>query len=213
MTPALLLGFRHEPGVETKLLTTGSVDWQPLRQVRVGGAFALSLIQHNGLSRIGLGVDTRLLDFAGLGLEAGVQHEQWNGWQSGENRVFGALRIEPVPGLRLGAGIAYRAPLLDSGSYSSPFNWQSDAPELNLLYRLEWTFLCRARVNAAAYLANFDRLTMHNPQQFPFGLRGTCGLGRGWRLLGHCGTAINGLSGLMLSLSEVTLELGVQREF
>jgi len=213
LTPSLVMGFRHELGVETKMLGGCGARWQIHPRFGVTGGVAFSLIQHNGLSALALGADALLFDFGNIGLAAGVQHEQWNDWQAGENRAFGIVTAEPVRGLELAAGAAWRVPLLDAERYMSPFNWQSAVPEWNLLYRVEWTFLKRRQAEASAWMANIDRLTVHNPQQFPFGLRGAHGLGRGWSLLGNCGTAINGLSGVLLSLSEVTLEFGVARAF
>ena len=123
------------------------------------------------------------------------------------------MTAEPARGLALAAGAVYRAPAFAAGRYASPFNWQSPVPEWNLLYRVEWTFLRKKQAEASAWIANVDRFTVHSPPQFPFGLRGEYSLGREWYLLGRCGTAVNGLSGLILSLGEVAVEAGVRREF
>jgi len=195
------------------MLVGSDARWQVHRRFGITGGVALSLVQHNGLSALALGADASLLDFGDIGLAAGVRHEQWNDWQAGENRAFGLVTAGPTRGLELAAGAAYRAPLFAAGRYASPFNWQSPVPEWNLLYRVEWTFLRRKQAEVSAWIANVDRFTVHNPQQVPFGLRGAYNLGREWNLLGRCGTAINGLSGLILSLGEVAVEVGVQREF
>jgi hypothetical protein len=211
ITPTLLLGFRHEPGVESKMLIGGLGDWQAHPRISVNAGAALSLIQHAGLSRLGFGIDAWPLDFAGIA--ARVQHEQWNDWQAGENRLLVALTGRPVAPLRLAVGLAYRAPVFDTVRYGSPFYWRSEVPERNLLYRVELELLHTGQWQTSAWLANFDRFTVHNPQQFPFGLDAAGRLSPCLSVSARAGTAINGLSGLLLSLSELNLEVGVSRAF
>jgi hypothetical protein len=213
VTPAASLGLRHEAGVETKALFAGLADWQPFVPVEVYGGAALSLFQHAGLSRLGLGASFRVGPVAAISVHLAVQHEQWNDWQAGENRVLASLSAEPLAGLRLAAGIAWRVPLFDPAHFGSPFYWQSDAPERNILYRLEWPMLGRGRWQVSGWLSNFDRFTVRNPQQFPFGLDAAVRLSPCLSVSAHAGTAINGLSGLLLSLSELNLEVGVSRAF
>jgi len=195
------------------MLATAEADIVASQFLKVEAGISLNLFQHNGLGAAALGVGAVAYDPVGLTLRLAAQHQQWNDWQAGENRLLATLTAEPAAGLRLATGLVWRAPVFDAERYGSPFYWCTEVPERNLLYRVEWGFVRREQWQASGWLANFDRFTVHNPQQIPFGLRGAYNLGREWNLLGRCGTAINGLSGLILSLGEVAVEMGVQREF
>ena len=109
--------------------------------------------------------------------------------------------------------MAWRAPVLDSTRYHSPFVWSSAVPEWNWVYNLDWTFLDRNQATLAAWVTNLDCLTIHNPQQFPFGLRAGFDIRDGWRINARLGSDIKGLSSVLFSLGELNLQVGVSREF
>jgi len=207
--PDAYMGFRLEPGVETRLILAGSADWDFATRASLFGGFAFGAIDNPGIARYGIGASVRVVDIAKIRLQAQVNHDEWSGWQAGENRVAGMVAAEPLRGLELGAGLAWRAPIYDAGHYHSPFHWSSEAPEWNWVYRLDWTFLSIDRVRAAAWLANIDRLTIHNPQQFPAGLRASYAAWPRWRLTAQLGTGIKALSSLLFALTEMDLRLGV----
>jgi len=210
--PDAYLGFRLEPGVETKLVLAGGAEWSFADRANLFGGLAFSAIDNPGVAHYAIGASVGVLDRVGLRLQAQVNHDEWSGWQAGENRVAAMVAAEPLRGLELGAGAAWRAPIYDSGQYHSPFNWSSEAPEWNFVYRLDWTFLDRERYEAAFWLTNIDRLTIHNPQQFPAGLRASYAAWPRWRLTARLGTDIKGLSALLFAFTEMDLRLGVARE-
>lgn len=206
------LGFRFEPGVETKLVLAGGAEWDFVERATLFGGLALAAIDNPGVARYGIGASVRVVDRADIRLQAQANHDEWSDWQAGENRVAGMLAAEPLRGLELGAGAAWRAPIYNPGRYHSPFSWKSEAPEWNLVYRLDWTFLDRERYEAAFWIANIDRLTIHNPQQFPAGLRASYAAWPRWHLTAQLGTAIKGLSALLFAFTEMDLRLGVTGE-
>jgi hypothetical protein len=206
------IGFRYEPGVETKLALSGMAEWSVNRRVTLTGLLAAAALDNAGLARYRFGVKSRVIDAVSAGWELDVAHEEWSSWQTGENRVAGAVVARPFRKLELGLGAAWRVPVTGP-SYRSPFVWQSDAPEWNYVYRIRWEFLNAPRMEATAFVANLDRFGMHTPQQFPFGVEGTFALKRGIRLTGRIGSAIKGLSGLLISLAELDAHLGVSHEY
>ena len=206
------LGLRFEPGVETRLLLAGGAEWDFVERASLFGGLAVGAIDNPGIARYGVGAAVRVLEKAKVRVQAQVNHDEWSGWQAGENRVAGMVAAEPLRGLELGAGMAWRAPIYDPGQYHSPFNWSSDAPEWNLVYRLDWTFLDLDRYRAAFWFSNIDRLTIHNPQQFPAGLRASYAAWPRWRLTAQLGTGIKGLSALLFAFTEMDLRLGVAGE-
>lgn len=207
--PDVSLGFRFEPGVETRLLLAGGAEWDFGRRAGLFGGLAVGAIDNPGVARYGIGASVRIIDAPKIRLQAQVNHDEWSSWQVGENRAAGMIAAEPLRGLEIGAGLAWRVPVFDPGGYRSPFIWVSDAPEWNYVYRLDWTFLARDRVRAALWMANLDRLTIHNPQQFPFGLRASIAARPRWRLTAQLGSDIKGLSSLLFALTELDLRLGV----
>lgn len=172
----------------------------------------LAGLDNPGLARYGtfLRFQPNRLERAGLSLELALMHEEWSEWQIGENRFLAMLNFQPLSKFGLGLGGAWRSPVMKN--YHSPFIWRSEIEELNLAYRLWWRFLCRSGGNAAIFLANADRFSFHNPQQLPFGVQGALTLKR-TAFTGSIGSAVNGLSGMLLSLSELELHLGVSRDF
>ena len=210
--PDANLWFRNEPGVETRLMLAAGADWDVIERVTLSGGLAAGAIDNPGIAHYGIGASARVVDFAKFRLRAQVNHDEWSSWQAGENRVAGMVGAEPLRGLELGFGVAWRAPIYDPGQYHSPFIWSSDAPEWNWVYRLNWTFLDRDRYEAAFWFANIDRLTIHNPQQFPAGLRASYAAWPRWRLTAQLGTDIKGLSSLLFAFTEMDLRLGVTGE-
>ena len=206
------LGFRYEPGVETRLVLVGGAEWDVIERATLFGGFAVGAIDNPGIARYGIGASVRIVDAAKVRIQAQMNHDEWSSWQAGENRAAGIVAAEPLRGLELGAGMAWRAPLYDSRKYHSPFNWSSDAPEWNWVYRLDWAFLTCDRLRAAFWFANIDRLTIHNPQQFPAGLRASYAAWPSWRLTAQLGTDIKGLSALLFAFTEMDLRLGVAGE-
>ncbi len=210
--PDAYLGFRLEPGVVTKLALAGSAEWNPVECVGLFGGLALSAIDNPGIAHYGIGASVRVIDRADVRLQAQANHDEWSSWQAGENRVAAMVTAVPLSWLELGAGMAWRAPVYDPKRYHSPFSWSSEAPEWNLIYRLDWTFLERERYQVALWSANIDRLTIHNPQQFPAGLRASYAAWPRWRLTAQLGTDIKGLSALLFAFTEMDLRLGVSGE-
>lgn len=208
----LFVGYHHEAGVESKLLGTLLADFSLHPRIDLDAGVAFSAVEHPGLARLGLGMTVRLTDLWHTRTRVGLQHEQWNDWRIGENRALVMFDAEPLRGLELGAGIAWRAPVYSVVRYWLPHWFASDAAELNLLYHAGWRFLRRDRVTATFIVSNLDRLVVRNPQQFPFRLEASTRLAPGWRLDACCGSAVTGLSSMLVSLKEVTVELGIRHE-
>jgi len=209
---AALVGARHEAGVESRALVSVHASQSVLPFLNVHAGIGLSLFQHNGLSDYGLGVRIRALRLGSIEFDAGYCHNQWNDWSIGENRVMATAHASPLRNLRLGAGIAYRAPVFDD-RFANPLEWDSDMPEWNLVYELDWTLLRLAPVDATLTVSNIDLLRMSAPSLVPLRVSAIADLVPGWSLLFRCGTGIKGLSSLLLSVSQVTAELGVRHEF
>ena len=210
--PDAYLGFRYEPGVETRLLLASSAEWDFIERAKLFGGFAVGAIDNPGIAHYGIGVSAKVIDFAKLRIQAQANHDEWSSWQVGENRATGMVTFEPLRRLELGIGLAWRAPIYDPDQYRSPFKWSSQAPEWNWVYRLDWTFFTRDGIQVALWSANLDRLTIHNPQQFPSGLRASYAAWSCWRLTAQIGTAIKGLSALLFRYTEMDLRLGVSGE-
>jgi hypothetical protein len=215
-SPSAQLGFRYEPGVETNLVLGAAVGIKAGAGITVDGNIGFGLIEQMGVVHYRVGATAFPLLRDRLGLEAAVEHDQWVEWYAGENRAVGLVRAKPFANLDVGVGAAWRAPVTGDSvhpdAYSSPFNWQSDWPEWNLLYDLRWRFICGPRFGLGAYLSNHDAWSIRNPQQFPFGLDADYRVGN-YLLTGQLGTCINGFSGLLLSFGETKFTAGVKRAF
>jgi hypothetical protein len=212
-TRSLQLGWRRERGVESRAVITVAAEVPVHVRVRLNGGIGFSVFEHDGLSALGLGVRVGLVPIWNLGLEAALQHEQWNNWQVGENRVLGLVSARPLARVELGAGAAWRAPLLDPDRFCSPFDFRSDAPELNLVYRARWRFLELERGNLAVGISNLDGLRIYTPHHVAAQVDGRFGLSPGWCLTGHAATAVKGLSALIFSIGEFEIAGGVVHEF
>jgi hypothetical protein len=208
----MLVGIRYEAGVESKALVSIHASQPLLSFLNIHAGVGLGLFQHDGLSDYGLGFRVRALRLAGIEFDASFRHNQWNDWRIGENRVMATAHSTPLRTLHLGAGIAYRAPRFGDG-FASPFAWDTDMPEWNMVYELDWTFLSIAPVDAILTVSNVDLLQMSAPSLVPLQVSAKAGLVPDWDLLFRCGTGIKGLSSLLLSVSQVTAELGVRHEF
>jgi len=209
VTPGLYVGYRGEPGVESKLLAAAQADIAPLPFVRVDVGISFNRFQHNGLGAAELGVGAVAYDPAGLTLRLAVQHQQWNDWRAGENRMLALLEAGPVYGLDAGIGLVARVPVFGD-DYWSPCVWSGDAAEWNFLYRLRWKFIQRERWWLRAGFSSYDRFTAHNPQQFPIEADGAWRLKEDLELVAQAGTAVVGYSGGLVSFHELGVSAGVR---
>jgi hypothetical protein len=213
-SPSLGLGFRNEPGVETKgllmaggRLGVGYLAW-------VWGNLALSAGDNPGIAQYGLGADALLIRSAGLMLKVQANHSQWSSWQVGENSLSGMVLALPLRRLELGIGLAWRSPQLDPAHYLSPFRFTGPADELNLLYHVNWSFLEMRKARLCFWVADDDAVLPHAAQQLPFGLEGELVTwpsesGRYWLLTARLGSSIKGLSGALFSLGGLEARIGV----
>lgn len=209
VAPQASLGFRYEPGVETKAFLSAGVTAVSVRTGRFWGSLALSDGDNPGIAFYGIGAEAWTYGPVQLRLRGQVNHNQWSDWRVGENSASLMLFAMPPCRLYLGVGAAWRAPVLDPAGYWSPFRWQSPAPEWNLLYHVQWSFIRRRSLNLAIWVANDDPLTPHPAQQFPFGLLGSLKVLPHWWLDARLGSDIKGLSGGLFSLGEVDARVGV----
>ena len=207
------IGFRHEPGVETKVLFPLSATASTRFGAAFQGSLALSAGDNPGIAAYGLGGELLLLRPIRLRFRAGANHNQWSSWRVGENSVWAMVLAAPLRRLELGVGAGWRVPVLDTAAYSSPLRWQGPASEWNPLYRVQWAFIERPAGGLAVWIANDDRQNPTTPQQFPFGLGGFLGAGPKWRLKASVGSNIKGLSGALFSLGEVNARVGVNHVF
>jgi len=212
LSSSALLGYRGEPGVESKMLAAVQADLEPVRWLKADAGLSFNLFQHNGLGSAALGLGAVLFRPAGLTLGLAVQHQQWNDWQAGENRVRATIEAGPAFGIDAGFGLARRVPVF-GGEYRSPFVWQGGAAEWNYLYRLRWKFLQKENWWLRAGFSSYDRFAAHNPQQLPLEADGGYQLNDDLELVARAGTAIVGYSGGLVSFHEVELGVGVRHEF
>ena len=203
------IGFRHEPGVETKALLNVGAGAFTTFGASVWANIAFSAGDNPGIAAYGLGGEALLLPPVRLRLRAGANHNQWSSWRVGENSVSAMVLATPLRRLELGVGAAWRVPVLDSAAYWSPLRWQGSASEWNLLYRLQWAFIERPALGLAAWIANDDRQNPATAQQFPFGLGGFLQVRPKWWLKAGIGSNIKGFSGAIYSLGEVNARVGV----
>ena len=194
------------------MLAAAQADIEPVPFLKVDAGLSFNLFQNNGLGAAELGVGAVLLRQAGLTLRLADQHQQWNDWQAGENRLLVALEAGPLFGFDAGAGLVRRVPVFGD-RYSSPFVWSGGAAEWNYLYRLRWKFIDKAKWWLRAGLSSYDRFTAHNPQQFPLEADGAYRLKDGLELVGLVSTAIVGYSGGLASFHEIEVGAGVRHEF
>jgi hypothetical protein len=212
VVPSAILGYRGEPGVESKMLATAQADIEPAPFLEVNVGLSFNLFQNDGLGAAGIGVAPVIYSPAGLALRLAGQHQQWNDWQAGENRFLVVLEAEPLYGFDIGAGLVRRVPVFGD-RYWSPFVWTGDAAEWNFLYRLRWKLVQRENWWLRAGFLSYDRFTVHNPQQFPLAADGAYRLNGGVELVGVVSTAIVGYSGGLVSFHEVELGAGVRYEY
>jgi len=194
------------------MLAGVQAEVEPLRFLRVDAGLSFNLFQNNGLGAAEFGIAPVIYSPAGFALRLAGQHQQWNNWQAGENRLLVVLEAGPLFGFDAGAGLVRRVPVFGD-RYWSPFIWTGDAAEWNFLYRLRWKLVRRENWWLRAGLSSYDRFTVHNPQQLPLAADGAYRLGSDLELVGLVSTAIVGYSGGLVSFHEVELRAGVRYEF
>jgi len=191
------------------MLAAMQVDIEPVRSLRVDAGLSVNLFQSNGLGAASVGIGGVVYSPAGLTLRLAAQHQQWNDWLAGENRLLATVEATPLRGFDAGLGLARRVPVFGD-RYWSPFVWSGNAAEWNYLYRLRWKFIQRENWWLRAGFSSYDRFTAHNPQQFPLEADGAYRLKDDLQLVARVGTAIVGFSGGLASFHEVELSAGVR---
>lgn len=209
---SVTLGYRGEPGVESKMLAIAQADVEPVSFLRIDAGMSFNLFQNNGLGAAELGVAAELYQPVGLTLRLAGQHQQWNDWRAGENRMLAAVEAGPLYGFDAGLGLVRRVPVFGE-RYWSPFVWSGGAAEWNYLYRLRWKFIQRENWWLRAGFSSYDRFTAHNPQQLPLDVDGGYRLKDNAELVANVGTAVVGVSGGLVSFHEVEFTAGVRYVF
>jgi hypothetical protein len=212
VAPSVILGYRGEPGVESKMLAAAQADIEPVPFLKVDAGLSFNLFQNNGLGAAEVGIGSEVYSPAGLTFRLAGQHQQWSDWPAGENRVLATVEAGPLHGFDAGLGLVRRVPVFGD-RYWSPFIWSGGAAERNFLYRLRWKFLQREHWWLRAGFSSYDRFTAHNPQQFPLEADGAYRLKDDLELVALVSTAIVGFSGGLVSFHEVELSAGVRYEY
>lgn len=206
---SLDLGWQHESGVLERGLVTLSARFPTDRRIGFDAAAGFSMFEHVGVAAWGIGARFVVLERWDVAARLAYGHEQWNDWRVGENRAIATLQARPVGSLELELGLAWRVPLLDPDNFWSPIAWSSPIPEWSGVYRLEWRFLRASGWDLSLGTASYEGLRLRNLQHFGFTLSGRRRLADGWQLAGSLGTAVKGLSGLLLSANEFSAAIGV----
>jgi len=209
----LVSGWHHERGVESKSVTTLGLAHCPFPRLGLEASLSVALFEHAGISGWRLGAAYRFTDAWNATALAELQHDQWNDWRIGENRALALLAASPLRPVSIRAGAAWRAPILDPDRYASPFAWRSEMPEWNLAYGAEWRFLDCPGLAASAAVSNLAPTRFYNPQHVAIRLEGSLRLDPAWRLALRLGTAVKGLSAMLLSVNEFTAEVGMSHDF
>jgi hypothetical protein len=212
VAPAVLLGYRCEQGVESKMLASLVADIEPVRFLNVDAGLSFNLFDNNGLGGAEFGLGGVLYKPAGLILRLAAQHQQWSDWRAGENRLLVLVEAGPISGLDAGVGLVHRIPLFGD-DYWSPYVWRSDAPEWNWQYRLRWRFINKENWWLRAGLSTYDRFNAHTPQQLPLEADGAYKVADKLEFVARAGTAIVGYSCGLISFHEVELHAGVKYAF
>lgn len=208
--PEVSLGYRGERGVETKGLLSGNLSAE-INQFFGGFAgVRFSLGQQGGIATYNAGLSLRYPTISRLNCQLGFQHEEWPAWRVGENRAYAFLEAILKEGIKFGLGIARRQTIFNEARFHEPWLWRGAVGEWNFLYRLSFRFLEWKNSTFTYYFANFDNFTLHNPQQLPFGIRLDYSLSPLWKVFTRCGSAVNGVSTMLLSFSEFSAEIGVR---
>jgi hypothetical protein len=212
VVPSVVLGYRGEPGVESKMFAAVQADIEPVPFIKVDAGLSFNLFQNNGLGAAGLGIGAVLYRPAGLMLRLAGQHQQWTDWQAGENRLLVVLEAGPWHRFDAGIGEVQRVPVFGD-KYWSPLVWSGGAAERNLVYRLRWKFIQRESWWLRAGFSSYDRFTAHDPSQFPLEADGAYRLKNGFEVTALASTAVVGYSGGLVSFHEFEIDVGVRREF
>jgi hypothetical protein len=210
--PSALLGYRYEFGVESKAVAAVQADYQPVSFAILDAGLSFNLFQSNGLGAASIGIGGVVYRPAGLTLRLAAQHQQWNSWLAGENRLLATVEAGPLRGFDAGLGLVRRAPVFGD-RYWSPLVWGGGAAEWNYLYRLRWKFIQRENWWLRTGFSSYDRFTAHSPQQFPVEVEGAYRPKDDLELFARAGTAIVGYSGGLPSFHELEVCAGVTYEF
>lgn len=210
--PDFQLGYRVEPGVEQKgFAVLGG-------RVMVNNWFALDAGvygnsgENSGLGGYALSGEFGLPEASDLNLRLGVQHEEWRGWQAGENRAFFMFQLTGLGRFEGGTGIAWRQGVFGTARYQQPWVFSGPAGEWNLLYQVKWTVWQKGTGELGLFLSNINRHQIYNPQMFPFGVRAGYPVAPNWLMFGIVQSAVKGFSAALFSFSPVEVCLGVSYE-
>jgi len=212
VVPAVVIGYRFEPGVESKMLAALTANIEPVPLLRVDAGLSFNFFQNSGLGGAEFGLGGVLYKPAGLVFRLDVQHQQWKDWRAGENRLLALLEAGPVLGLDAGIGLVRRVPVFGD-DYWSPYVWKGDASEWNYQYRLRWRFIQKENWWLRAGLSTYDRFNVHTPQQLPLEADGAYKFADKLELVARAGTAIVGYSCGLISFHEVEFGAGVKYAF
>lgn len=206
----LRVGYLSETGSTPRALTGFLGSLSPHQHITADLGLQISSLHHCGISAYSAGTRLLISPRSEISLATALQHQQWNDWQAGENRLLAVFSLKPHPRLNLGMGLCYRVPVTDSGRYCQPFIFSSPAAEWNILYSFNWRLWQHAEWSLAASLANSEQFQFSNPQQVPLAATAEWSLRPELLLWARLRTAITGLSALLISCSELGIDIGAR---
>ena len=138
-----------------------------------------------------------------------TQHEDWPGWSASENRAEAYWRFNPFWFFNALFGVSYRAPLFGGTSFWESFHWPWQNAEINTIYRVEFQLIHTSEYGFSVAMWNYDHMRLYNWDHFHFGAQGSYRIDPKTALSLSASTALKGMSGVILSLSEFELGLGL----
>jgi hypothetical protein len=201
----------YDPGVIDRLLVDYYGHFNFSSWLKLGVIVALSPFEQGEPELIGgeLNIPVEKL---GAVLTLAVQQERWHAWQITENRTEAYLNFKLFPTLYFAFGLGYRAPQFNVNSLAQSLNIFSDNSEVNVIYRLQWDVVNADGFLLSFLISNYDRFRLYTFTDIHFALAPELRLNSQFSLAGYGAIGVKGVSGVVLSFSQITFGAGLKYE-
>ncbi|MGZ3708464.1 MAG: hypothetical protein ACXWPM_06530, partial [Bdellovibrionota bacterium] len=169
---------------------------------------SVSFVNQWGLSLIGLNVGARI-EALRSEIVVGAQEERWPDWQVTENRAILYWLFHASDRVSLSVGGGMRSPVFGPTGFWQTLGWQLSGIEVGPLYRLEWLMVSESRFGLTFLFDNYDRMRLYTWDNIHLSFIPEFQLTPKVKLMALLGTAMQGVSGGVISWDQYTLSLGV----
>jgi hypothetical protein len=205
--------YHYEAGVANRISFQDVYAYSFPKQTEIALTVRFHLNENKGLGMTSFLARKIPGPFPWMKFQVEWLHLEYPDLYTGENQIAALIHFIPHQRISFMAGMAYRSPDLANKKMHSPFEWDHQMNEVNLLFNVNWIFIDLKKFRSDLFVGNYTWQTIHNPDHLMLGLHGSYRITDHIMLGMEIRSAVKGVSGFVFSVNEFQAETGIKIRF